>query len=62
MASRNIRTNQPSQGPGLTPIDNAAQSGRQFEKYEPDRTTGRLPSQTEKTRKSKGKKRARRNG
>jgi hypothetical protein len=62
MAMRNIRTNEPSQGPGLTPIDNAAQSGREFEKHEPDRTTGRLPSQTEKTRKPKNKKRARRNG
>lgn len=62
MPTHNIRTNQPSQGPGLTPIDNAARSGREFEKYEPDRTTGRLPTQTEKTRKPKTKKRARRNG
>ena len=61
MALRNIRTNQPSQGPGLTPIDNAARSGRELEKYEPDRTTGRLPAQ-EKTRKPKSKKRAQRNG
>lgn len=62
MATRNIRTSQPSQGPDLTPIDNAAQSGRELEKYEPDRTTGRLPSQTENTRKPKSKKRARRHG
>ncbi len=53
MATRNIRTNQSSQGPGLTPVDNAARSGREFEKDEPDWTTGRLPSQTEKTRKPK---------
>jgi len=59
MALRNARTNDSSQGPGLTPIDNAAPS-RSMEKHEPDRTTGRLPSQDEDTRKSKKKKRARR--
>jgi hypothetical protein len=60
MAFRNVRTNDSSQGPGLTPIDNAAQSGRAGNKYEPDRTTGRLLLQDEKTKKSKNKKRAHR--
>jgi hypothetical protein len=38
-----------ARNPGLTPIDDAADTNREANKHEPDRTTGRLPERAEKS-------------
>lgn len=42
--------------PGLTPIDDAADTNRAGNKHEPDRTTGRLPERAEKSPRRREKK------
>jgi hypothetical protein len=38
-----------ARNPGLTPMDDAADTNREANKHEPDRTTGRLPERAEKS-------------
>jgi hypothetical protein len=50
MAPNDARTMENNaRNPGLTPIDDAADTNRAGNKHEPDRTTGRLPERAEKS-------------
>lgn len=50
MAPRDARTTENNaRNPGLSPIDDAADTDRAGNKHEPDRTTGRLPERAEKS-------------
>jgi hypothetical protein len=50
MAPNDARTMENNaRNPGLTPIDDAADTNRAGQAHEPDRTTGRLPERADKT-------------
>jgi hypothetical protein len=50
MATNDPRNRENSRSnPGLTPIDDRAETDRREGKHEPNRTTGRLPERAEKT-------------
>jgi hypothetical protein len=50
MAPNDARTAENNaRNPGLTPIDDAADTNRTGNKREPDRTTGRFPERAEKS-------------
>jgi hypothetical protein len=57
MAPNDARTMENNaRNPGLTPMDDAADTNRAGSKHEPDRTTGRLPERAEKSPRRREKK------